>query len=108
MNDLLYILWPLIVLTAGAVLLFLAGLFQRPALVRRLPYWTFLALLIALLVGAYYPLGSTDATLEMVSSDGSLRLSATSLMVLYIGLALGALLLLISWNPDRFRSGQPP
>ena len=100
MNDVLYILWPVIILTAGAALIFLAGVTQTPGVLRRLPYWAFLCILIAFMVGAYYPREASGSGLELASSDGSLRLSATSLMITYISLTIGALLVLISWNPD--------
>jgi NADH-quinone oxidoreductase subunit N len=103
MTDILYILWPVIILTAGAALMFLVGLSRKPAIRDRLPYWAFLCILIAFIVSVSYLYGSSDSSVALKSSDGSLRLSPTSLMITYITLTIGALLVLISWNPDRFQ-----
>lgn len=94
----------MLVLIAAAVVMLLVsclGRVVRDSLSVLMPSLA-LAGLLAALLAAYWGIGrAMPGPFNLLSPDGSLLLTRTGLWVMYLGLFVGALLVLATWNPNR-------
>ena len=91
---------PLIVLNVGAMIIFLCSAQRFHNFRPYIPVLAFVVILLALFTAffCYRNLAGAD---ELMSADGSLRLTAFSRITTYVGIIFGLILVLVSWNPDR-------
>ena len=106
--ELIRLLLPEIVLTTGALILFVSA-FVRTAAARHFAAFfalgtTLTALVVAVLQVPGMPLGGTLGLTEL-SADGAVRLNGFAAFVRPMVLFVGALLLLLSWPGDEEATG---
>ncbi|MCF7957380.1 MAG: NADH-quinone oxidoreductase subunit N [Phycisphaerae bacterium] len=97
MNDLLTIILPMIILIAGGLLMLMLGLAKNATVRLNLPTITLAVIVFALLITLCpYLFGCPK-----ISPDTSVKLTTLGRFVTFITLAIGALLVLVGFRPDR-------